>query len=410
DFDYASEFKQDKKNISGKVKKKENNELSEEESAKLTNISFVIKTILGKFESKSPYAGLYGVFAYDFAKNFYKVKEKLPDPMKEKDFELFLPTKIYVMYDNEKRAEEVDFYFNGEKFPSEKLPKGFELEKVKGEIEQDLSDEGYMKIVQKAIDDIKKGRGMQCVLSRNTIVPIKRHPFESYTDLRETNPAPYSFYYNLGENEILYGASPELHIRIDVIPDGKRLQMRPIAGTIKRSANPLEDAENRIQLLNDEKEKREHTMLVDLARHEIYKLCDAKSVQVTDLYTIENYPNLYHIVSGVQGLLKKDKDAIDALLVTLPAGTLSGAPKQEAMNMIEEYEGSKRGFYGGASGVVLFNGGCNTGVTIRCVHVMDGKSHIRSGAGVVALSSPEGELKETKLKMSKAMGVLGAKK
>jgi anthranilate synthase component 1 len=150
-------------------------------------------------------------------------------------------------------------------------------------------------------------------------------------------------------------------------------------------------------------------MLVDLARHELYKLCETKSVEVTDLYTLEHYPNLYHLVSGVHGILKKDKDAIDALLITLPAGTLSGAPKQEAMKMIEQYEGSKRGFYGGASGMVGFNGGCNTGITIRSTHVRNGKSEIRGGAGIVALSTPEGELNEVKLKISKAMSVLEEK-
>ena len=409
DFSYSTNFTQTDKSISGKVEKKENNELSEEENEKLANISFVIKTILNKFESENDYAGLYGVFAYDFAKNFYKVKEKQID-LGEKDFELFLPTKVYVMYDDEKRAEELDFYFNGKKFIEEKAVKGFEFKKETKQIKQDLNDEEYKKIVQKTINDIKNGRAMQCVLSRKTEVTLQKHPFESYKDLRETNPSPYSFYYNLGENEILYGASPEMHIKIDVTSKGRELQIRPIAGTITRSNNPLEDSENRKQLLNDEKEIREHTMLVDLARHELYKLCSAKSVEVTDLYTLETYPNLYHLVSGVKGILKKDKDSIDALLVTLPAGTLSGAPKQEAMNMIEAYEGSKRGFYGGASGLVSFNGGCNTGITIRSVHVRNKKSEIRSGAGITSLSTPEGELNEIKLKISKALNVLEEKK
>ncbi len=426
DFTYSINFKQEKKVITGKVEKKENNNLSEEENEKLTNISFVIKTILSKFESENSYAGLYGVFAYDFAKNFYKVKEKQID-LGEKDFELFLPTKVYVLYDDEKRAEELNFYFNGKKFASEKPIKGFEFKKEITKAEYDLSDEEYKGIVQKAITDIKNGRVMQCVLSRKTTLSLQKHPFESYRELRETNPSPYSFYYNLGENEILYGASPEMHIKIDITPKGREIEIRPIAGTIIRSNNPLEDAENRKQLLNDEKEIREHTMLVDLARHELYKLCVSESVEVTDLYTLEHYPNLYHLVSGVKGILKnqvlqkstgvakpkvlqQEKDAIDSLLVTLPAGTLSGAPKQESMNMIESYEGSKRGFYGGASGVVSFNGACNTGITIRSVHVRNNKSEIRGGAGVVALSTPEGELKEIKLKISKAMSVLEVKK
>ncbi len=408
DFAYSTNFSQNKNEINGKVEKKENPNLSEEENSKLPNISFIIKTILNKFESENPYAGLYGVFAYDFARNFYHVEEKSTDEGCN-DFELFLPTKVYVLHDDEKRAELIEFSFNDKKFSKEKEIVGFEFKKTKNEIEFDLSEDEYKTIVEKSIKDIKNGRVMQCVLSRRTKVNLQKTPFESYAKLRETNPSPYSFYYCLGDNKILYGASPEMHIRIDVTDKGRKLQIRPIAGTIKRSTNPLEDAENRKKLLNDEKEIREHTMLVDLARHELYKLCETKSVEVTDLYTLENYPNLYHLVSGVEGILKKDKDPIDALLITLPAGTLSGAPKQEAMKMIEQYEGSKRGFYGGASGLISFNGGCNTGITIRSTYVVNGKSEIRGGAGIVALSTPEGELNEVKLKISKALSVLEEK-
>ncbi len=408
DFPYATNLVADEKHIAGKVEKKENPELSEEENLKLSNISSVIKTILGKFNSTDSYAGLYGVFAYDFARNFYKVEDK----QKEegcKDFELFLPTKIYALYDDEKRAETHEFTFNGKKFTEEKGIKGFDFAKQERKAEYDLTEEEYKNNAQKIINEIKNGRAMQCVLSRRTTETIQKHPIESYKELREINPSPYSFYYNLGDNEILYGASPEMHIKISKTEEGKEIEIRPIAGTITRSKNPLEDAEARRNLLNDEKEIREHTMLVDLARHELYKLSDPTSVEVIDLFTLEHYPNLYHLVSGVKGILKKDKDAIDALLITLPAGTLSGAPKQEAMKMIEQYEGSKRGYYGGASGVISFNGECNTGITIRSVHVRNNKSEIRSGAGIVALSTPEKELKEIKLKATKAMKVLEVK-
>jgi len=409
DFPYAKKLSVEKRIIKGIVEKKENPELSEEENSKLANISFVIKTILGKFEAENTYAGLYGVFAYDFARNFYKVAEKQPDEGC-KDFELFLPTKVYVLYDDEKRAETIELKFNGKKFPAEKGIRGFEFKKQEAKVTYDLSEEEYKQNTQKIINEIKNGRAMQCVLSRRTSQTLQKHPLESYKELREINPSPYAFYYNLGNNEILYGASPEMHIKISASKKGKEIEIRPIAGTITRSNNPLEDAEARRNLLNDEKELREHTMLVDLARHELYKLSDPKSVEVTDLFTLEHYPNLYHLVSGVKGLLKKDKDAIDALLITLPAGTLSGAPKQEAMNMIEQYEGSKRGYYGGASGLVSFNGECNTGITIRSVHVRNNKSELRSGAGIVALSTPERELNEIKLKAAKAMSVLEVKK
>jgi len=405
DFRYASNYFQDKKIIKGKVVKQENKNANEEKEAKLKNISCVIKTILQKFDSSDSCAGVYGVFAYDFAKNFYKVEEKQKEE-NVNDFELFLPTKVILLQDDEKRAEIHEFLFNSEKFEEEKPKKSFLFKKQKKQEQTDLSDEQYKEIVAKTIEDIKKGRAIQCVISRKTTVSLQKHPIKSYELLRETNPAPYSFYYNLGNNEILYGASPEMHIKIYNTKKGKEIEIRPIAGTIMRSKNPLEDAEARKNLLNDEKEIREHTMLVDLARHEIYKLSETNSVEVTDLFTLENYPNLYHLVSGVKGTLKENKDAVDALLITLPAGTLSGAPKQEAMKMIEEYEGSKRGYYGGASGSLSFNGECNTGITIRSIYVRKNTSEVRGGAGITALSIPEKELNEIKLKTSKAMEVL----
>ncbi len=409
DFHYATNLIQTKNKITGNVENTKNPELNEEENLKLPNISFIIKTILQKFESNNPYAGLYGAFAYDFARNFYKFEQKVKDDNCN-DFELFLPTRVYVMHDLEKKAELFEFAFNGKKFENEKPVKGFKFKKQKDKTDFDINEEKFLEKIRRTIADIHHGRVMQCVLSRRTTCALGKPPIESYEQLREINPSPYSFFYNFGGNEILYGASPEIHIKIDEISKGREIQIRPIAGTIKRSENPLEDAEARRTLLNDEKERREHTMLVDLARHELYKLCEPKSVEVTDLFTIEHYPNIYHLVSGVRGILRKDKDAIDALLVTLPAGTLSGAPKLEAMKMIEEYEGSKRGFYGGASGILSFNGGANTGITIRSIHVRNSKSYVRGGAGITALSDPQKELKEIKLKISKAMSVLGVKK
>jgi anthranilate synthase len=409
DFPFAKNYEQNKNKITGIVEKKDNPELNEEENAKLENISFVIKTILAKFDSKNSYAGLYGAFAYDFARNFYKFEQKVKED-NNYDFELFLPTRVLVMHDDEKRAELIEFTFNGKKYEKEKPTRGFKFKKQKEKLEYDIKEEKFLEKIRRTIADIHNGRVMQCVLSRSTQAALRKHPIDSYEQLREINPSPYSFYYNFGGNEILYGASPEMHIKINNTQKGKEIEIRPIAGTIMRSTNPLEDALARRNLLNDEKEIREHTMLVDLARHEIYKLCESESVEVTDLYTIEHYPNIYHLVSGVKGILKKDINAIDALLVTLPAGTLSGAPKLEAMKMIEEYEGSKRGFYGGASGIISFNEECNTGITIRSVHVKNNKSTVRGGAGIVALSLPEKELKEIKLKISKAMSVLGVKK
>jgi anthranilate/para-aminobenzoate synthase component I len=401
DFLYADNVEFTEDSIKGVVTKEENNNANEEEQFNLKNVSLVIKMILEKFENDNDYCGLYGAFSYDFAKNFYKINKKFTD--NNDDFVLFLPTSVFVFYDLEKRAEKLEFMFT-DKIDTE-FVKGFEFVKQKKEITYDVSEEDYLANLKKIIDDINNGRAMQCVYSRRLSVTLQKHPLKAYEILRATNPSPYSFYYNFGNDEILYGASPEMHIKIQKIGNKREIEIRPIAGTIPRTKNAMGDAKARRQLMNDEKELREHTMLVDLARHELYKLSNRESVEVTDLFTLEEYTNLYHLVSGVKGTIE-NKDAIDALLVTLPAGTLSGAPKQEAMRMIEEYESSKRGFYGGAVGIIAFNKTCNTGITIRSTHVKDNVSNLRSGGGVVALSTPAGELAEAKLKMSKALGVL----
>lgn len=342
-------------------------------------------------EADNPFAALYGAIGYDFAKTFYKVGPQ------ENNFILFFPSSVYYLDDIKEKAEKITFYYDG--ISSNTYTDGY-THKETEESDVDLTEEEYKDRVKKTIKDIKNGRCMQCVLSRKTSLPIKEHPLVSYEKLRKANPSPYSFFYNLGENEILYGASPERHITIE----NNVLNIRPIAGTIKRDKDPMLDAKARIQLLTDEKELREHTMLVDLARHELHYLC--KDVHITDLFTLETYPNLYHLVSGVEGRLKDDLDVVDCLKVTLPAGTLSGAPKKEAMKMIEEYEGSKRDFYGGTIGYLAFNGDCNTGITIRSVHVKDGMSHVRAGAGIVALSDEGSELQECTLKSEKMVKVI----
>jgi anthranilate/para-aminobenzoate synthase component I len=399
DFAYANTFKQTKTEITGTVIQEKIADADEEARRRQKNISFVIRTILNKFKCKSSFAGLHGMIAYDFAKNFYESGDDFAEE-EGNDFVLFIPTTLYVFDDIKEKAEKLQVYFNKITDKETKGVKGFTFNNTKDKetiVDNDMTKEEYTSNVKKILKDIKNGRCMQCVYSRKVEISLTQHPLNTYETLRKTNPSPYSYFFNLGDNEILYGASPEEHI---VIENGT-VEIRPIAGTIRRSKNPLEDAKARIQLLTDKKELREHTMLVDLARHELYYLSEPDSVEVTDLFTLEHYPNLYHLVSGVRGKLKKGVDAVDALLVTLPAGTLTGAPKQEAMKMIDEYEHSRRGFYGGTVGYLAFNGDANTGITIRSVMVKKDKSILRAGGGVVALSTPEREYNESTLKMEK---------
>ena len=403
DFDYSTDYRQTRQLITGTVEKQSDNNISESDRFKLKNISYVIKTILAKFPIDDSFAALYGAFAYDFARNFYNIADNHKKDGTD-DFVLFLPTNVYAFDDIKEKAELLEFSINGAHDPLDIHTKGFTFTRQEPKVETDFKEDDYKDAVQDIIKDIKNGRAMQCVLSRQVKVSIQEHPIESYSSLRKDNPSPYSFFYNLGYDEILYGASPEMHIVIDKKVD---IEIRPIAGTIRRSPNPLDDAKARIHLLTDEKELREHVMLIDLARHELYSLSHPDSVYASDIFTLEEYPNLYHLVSGVKGKLKKGIDAVDSLLITLPAGTLSGSPKLEAMKMVEQYERSRRGFYGGAIGYLSFNGNCNTGITIRSVHVKDNKSILRAGGGIVALSTPEGELAESILKMEKSLMITG---
>ena len=326
---------------------------------------------------------------------------------------LYLPTTIFHFDDRRERATKKEFYFDG-KHDEMNTIAAEDITFGKPKTYEDMSLDEYAERAAGIVREIRQGRALQCVLSRNSGMSMQRHPLDSYGELRDINPSPYSFYFSFGDGnggpEYLYGASPELHIGI---VDGE-VEIRPIAGTIKRSGHPklsvraVEDARLLNELLNDPKERREHTMLVDLARNEMYRLCAPETVRVTDYLTVERYTNLLHLASGVKGRLKGGLDALHVLLTTLPAGTLSGAPKREAMRMIEDNEGSRRDYYGGVIGYLTFGGDCNTGITIRSVHVKGDMSYVRSGAGIVAHSEPEKEAAEIVLKSEKAMQCLRA--
>lgn len=245
---------------------------------------------------------------------------------------------------------------------------------------------------------------MQCVLSRKIGIPQRMSSFDAYEKVRLANPSPYCFHIDFGDEQ-LFGASPEMHLKVERKGKETTAEIRPLAGTIRRGKTALEDFYKRLALLNDAKEVSEHAMLVDLARNDLNIFAKPASVQVKDFAQIEEYPNLYHLGSSVIGNIAS-ASPLEVLLATLPAGTLSGAPKIEAMRAIEELEGSRRGFYGGAVGFINKQG-CNTGITIRSAHAKNGRFYIRSGAGIVKNSIPEKEAKETLLKAEKMMQVLG---
>ncbi len=250
--------------------------------------------------------------------------------------------------------------------------------------------EGFKDAVGKIKDYILEGDCMQVVLSQRMSIPFKSEPLDLYRALRSLNPSPYMFFLNLEDFHVA-GSSPEILARLE---DGE-VTVRPIAGTRPRGKDQEEDIGLEKDLLADPKELAEHLMLIDLGRNDVGRVAETGSVNVTDKMVIERYSHVMHIVSNVTGKLKPDLNAIDVLRATFPAGTLSGAPKIRAMEIIDELEPVKRGIYGGAVGYIGWNGNMDTAIAIRTAVIKDQKLHIQAGAGVVADSVPQNEWDET---------------
>jgi anthranilate synthase component 1 len=255
-----------------------------------------------------------------------------------------------------------------------------------------------------AVDKIKSyvlaGDIMQTVISQRMSIPFQASPLDLYRSLRCLNPSPYMYYLNL-EDFYIVGSSPEILARVE----DNKVTVRPIAGTRRRGKTEAEDLAMEAELLNDPKEIAEHLMLIDLGRNDAGRVSKIGTVKVTDQMVVERYSHVMHIVSNVQGELKPGMNAMDVLRATFPAGTLSGAPKIRAMEIIDELEPVKRGIYGGAIGYLSWNGNMDTAIAIRTAVIKDGQLHIQAGAGVVADSIPALEWKET---MNKGRAVFRA--
>lgn len=251
------------------------------------------------------------------------------------------------------------------------------------------SPEQYQRAVERTKEYIAAGDGTQMVISQRWQAAVEAHPFDIYRALRSLNPSPYMFYLEL-DDVVLAGASPEILVTVE-----KRIATtRPIAGTRPRGETPEDDKRLAQELLADEKERAEHVMLVDLGRNDLGRVCAYGTVRVEELMAIEQYSHVIHIVSDVKGRLAPDKDAFDALRACFPAGTVSGAPKVRAMEIIEELEPTRRGIYAGAVGYFSFSGDMDTCIAIRTVVIKNGIAYIQAGAGIVADSVPEREHQE----------------
>lgn len=262
---------------------------------------------------------------------------------------------------------------------------------------------GEQKFQQNVVDIkdyVLAGDTMQVVISQRLSIDFTQEPINLYRALRNLNPSPYMYFMNLGDHHVV-GSSPEILARLE---DGE-VTVRPIAGTRRRGRTPEEDKAMEIELVNDPKEIAEHLMLIDLGRNDVGRVAEIGSVKLTDKMVVERYSHVMHITSNVTGKLKAGLDAMDVLRAALPAGTLSGAPKIRAMEIIDEFETEKRGIYGGAVGYISWNGNMDTAIAIRTAVIKGGKLYVQAGAGVVADSVPALEWKET---MNKARAIFKA--
>lgn len=268
------------------------------------------------------------------------------------------------------------------------------------EMTSNLTREEFQQAVKQAQEYINAGDAIQVVLSQRLALEARADPFDIYRALRSLNPSPYMFYLSYGDLKLV-GSSPE----ILVTQEKGKVTSRPIAGTRPRGGDSQKDRDLETELLADEKERAEHIMLVDLGRNDLGRVCRPGTVQVDQLMAVERYSHVMHIVSNVVGELARGRDQYDVLRACFPAGTVSGAPKIRAMEIIEELEPTRRGPYAGAMGYFSFSGDMDTCITIRTMVIKEGKAYIQVGAGIVADSVPEREYEET---LNKAQALLGA--
>ncbi len=265
------------------------------------------------------------------------------------------------------------------------------------EVTREFAKEDYLAAVQKAKGLIEAGDFMQVQVGQRLSKPYTQSPLSLYRALRALNPSPYMFYYHLGDFSVV-GASPEILVRQEATELGTKVTIRPLAGTRPRGATMEKDLQTEKELLADPKERAEHVMLIDLARNDNGRIAQIGTVKVTESFVVERYSHVMHIVSNVEGLLKEGMSSMDVLKATFPAGTLTGAPKVHAMELIDQLEPVKRGLYGGACGYLSYAGDMDVAISIRTGVIKDGMLHVQAAAGVVADSVAQAEWAETEHK------------
>ena len=402
-----------------------------EETGQVTGESplSVIKKILAKYrpvpEEDLPRftGGAVGFIGYDMVRYFEKLPDQTTDDLDIPD-SLFVITDTLLIFDNvshtikivsnafvedddldglyEKTLKKIECLENKLRasVPVTSASDNGKAKTGMGRIESNFEEQAFKEAVLKIKDYIVEGDAIQVVLSQRLKCAISEDPFDIYRALRTVNPSPYMYFLKYGDLQIV-GSSPEILVRLE----DDKVEVRPIAGTRKRGQDEEEDCALEKDLLQDEKELAEHIMLVDLGRNDLGRVAQTSMVEVNEQFLIERYSHVMHIVSNVRGLLKPGLDCFDVLKAVFPAGTLSGAPKIRAMEIIDELEPTRRGLYGGTVGYISFNGNLDTAIAIRTLLIKDNVAYLGVGAGIVADSVPDNEFEET---MNKGKALLKA--
>ena len=364
--------------------------------------------------------GAVGMVGYDWVRFVEEIPDQNPDRIGLPDLWFSFPETV-VVYDNVRhtarvirlaevgRASDLSAIYAAEsaaieavvqRLRTSSLPAAEqEPVKVPMDVERSMTEAAFHQIVERAKAYIEAGDIFQVVLAQQFQMPLQVDPFSIYRTLRAINPSPYLFFIRMGEESVLVGASPEILVRLE----DNQVDVRPIAGTRRRGEDDEEDQELEAELLADPKERAEHLMLVDLGRNDVGRIARVGSVHVDEYAVVERYSHVMHIVSNVKGQLGDEFDWLDVLRATLPAGTLSGAPKVRAMEIIDELETVRRGPYGGCAGYIDYSGNMDMAITIRTLVAHKGKITLGTGAGVVADSDPASEFQETLNKAEAAL-------
>lgn len=390
---------------------------SEEERSRQPSLFSVVRSLVDLFgyQDDDGQLGLYGAFGYDLTFSFEPINLKQERDQEQRDLLLFLPDSVYVIDSDKRDAWHVQYEFVVGNKSTQGLPRvgsdeqfqSFDANKSEF-VERDTPAGEFSKSVVRAKEEFKVGNLFESVLSQTFREKLtsENAPSTIFRRLRTRNPAPYGFFINLGQQEYLVGASPEMFVRCETIqendnyPGGMRVETCPISGTVARGADAIEDALRVKSLMMNQKEESELTMCTDVDRNDKSRICEPGSVKVIGRRQIEMYSRLIHTVDHVEGYLRPEFDALDAFLCHTWAVTVTGAPKTWAIQFVEDMERTRRCWYGGAVGLVGFDGSLNTGLTLRTVRIKDGIAEIRAGATLLCDSDPSAEELETELKAS----------